>query len=158
MDVDKNISEFLEIEGEIIDEKEKTTPTEISVPRSVNTTAIGANRDFNVVRENLLDIIDKGNEAIDGILSVASEGESPRAYEVVSQLISTIAGANKDLIDMHKKMKDIREDKNDSALTHVTNNSLYVGSTKELQDLIKQSSKALEFDDGGQEQNISRES
>jgi len=99
-----------------------------------------------------LDIIEKGNEAVDGILSVASEGESPRAYEVVSQLINTIAGANKDLIDMHKKMKDIRHDKDAaSTSTHVTNNSLYVGSTKELQDLIKQSSKALEFDDGGQE-------
>jgi len=148
MDVNKNISEFLGIEGEIVENKPKE---DAPMVKKVNTTTLGANKDFNVVRQNLLDIIDKGNEAIDGILSVASEGESPRAYEVVSQLISTIAGANKDLIDMHKKMKDIREDKDDSSPTHVTNNSLYVGSTKELQDLIKQSSKALEFDDGGQE-------
>tara|TARA_Y100000310_G_scaffold322751_1_gene382178 strand:+ start:307 stop:762 length:456 start_codon:yes stop_codon:yes gene_type:complete len=149
MDVNKNISEFLEIEGEIVEENNKPTE-DTPIIKKANTTAFGANRDFNVVRQNLLDIIDKGNEAVDGILSVASEGESPRAYEVVSQLINTIASANKDLIDMHKKMKDIREDKsgNDTP-THVTNNSLYVGSTKELQDLIKQSTKALEFDDGG---------
>ena len=134
MDVNKNISEFLGIEGEIVENKPKE---DAPMVKKVNTTTLGANKDFNVVRQNLLDIIDKGNEAIDGILSVASEGESPREYEVVSQLISTIAGANKDLIDMHKKMKDIREDKDDSSPTHVTNNSLYVGSTKELQKMLK---------------------
>tara|TARA_Y100000004_G_scaffold186304_1_gene237654 strand:- start:155 stop:601 length:447 start_codon:yes stop_codon:yes gene_type:complete len=148
MDVNKNISDFLGIDGEIVESPKEEKP----LAKKVDNTVIGANKDFNIVRQNLLDIIEKGNEAVDGILSVASEGESPRAYEVVSQLINTIAGANKDLIDMHKKMKDIRHDKDAaSTSTHVTNNSLYVGSTKELQDLINQSSKALEFDDGGQE-------
>ena len=67
-----------------------------------------ADKDYRSVRGNLYSIISKGNEAIDGILEVAQEGDSPRAYEVAAQMIKTVAEANKDLLDLHKKMKDIK--------------------------------------------------
>jgi hypothetical protein len=101
--------------------------------------------DYSVVRGNLQSIIEKGNEAIDGILEVASEGESPRAYEVVAQLIKNVSDANKDLIELHKKMKDITKEET-ARNVKTTNNSIFVGSTKELQDLVKGKTKKLSGD------------
>ena len=98
--------------------------------------------DYSVVRGNLQSIIEKGNEAIDGILEVASEGESPRAYEVVAQLIKNVSDANKDLIELHKKMKDITKEET-AKNVKTTNNAIFVGSTKELQDLVKGKTKEL---------------
>jgi len=98
--------------------------------------------DYSVVRGNLQDIIKKGNEAIEGILEVASEGESPRAYEVVAQLIKNVSDANKDLIELHKKMKDITKEETARSIK-TTNNAIFVGSTKELQDLVKNKTKEL---------------
>ena len=99
-----------------------------------------ADKDYRSVRGNLYSIISKGNEAIDGILEVAQEGDSPRAYEVAAQMIKTVAEANKDLMDLHKKMKDIN--KEETNINNTTNNALYIGSTSELQDLINQSRSA----------------
>ena len=112
----------------------KHEPTEI-----VQSTE-HADQDYRAVRSNLYDIISKGNDAIDGILGVASEGDSPRAYEVAAQMIKTVAEANKDLVDLHKRMKDIR--KEETNINTTTNNAIYVGSTKDLQQLIDQSRSA----------------
>ena len=73
-------------------------------------------------------------------MGVASEGDSPRAYEVAAQMIKTVAEANKDLVDLHKRMKDIR--KEETNINTTTNNAIYVGSTKDLQQLIDQSRSA----------------
>jgi hypothetical protein len=94
--------------------------------------------DYELVRGNLKDIIKTGQGAVEGILNVASEGESPRAYEVVSQLLKTVVDANKDLIDLHKQMKDLEDDETKNAKS-ITNNAIYVGSTKDLQKLVKDS-------------------
>jgi len=102
-------------------------------------------KDYTTVRENLKEIVKRGNEAIDGIMMVASESQSPRAYEVVATLIKSVADANKDLIDLHKKMKDIKKTEVDASTTNITNNSLFVGSTSELQKLLK--GKLKEIDD-----------
>ena len=80
-------------------------------------------------------MIDNSKVAIEGILRVASETDSPRAYEVVSQLLKTATEANKDLIDLHKQMKDLEKD---DSIKKVTNNAFFVGSTKELQELVQQ--------------------
>lgn len=105
------------------------------------------NTDYIDVRQNLKYIIDSGQTAIDGILRVASEGESPRAYEVVSQLIKSVSEANKDLIDLHKKIKDIkREDPDSQNAKTITNNSLFLGSTKELQDMVKNNYKQIQHE------------
>ena len=137
--VDEKISEALNVdppvvEGEIIRRE----------PREIQTTgeSVDLKKDYRSVRTNLHDIIERGNDAIDGILQVASEGESPRAYEVAAQMIKTVADANKDLIELHEKMKKIRSDTPESQ-KNITNNSLFVGSTKELQDLVKDHKKAI---------------
>jgi len=124
--------------------------------------------DYNLVRNNLRDIIETGQGAIDGILNVASEGESPRAYEVVSQLIKTVADANRDLLDIHKKMKDLNKEntKAQQNADSITNNAIYVGSTKDLQKLISDSKSEADTIDAEYEvidgksgkSNLSRES
>ena len=90
--------------------------------------------DFNITRKNLKELIDRGSEAIDGILKIASEGDHPRAYEVAATLIKTVSEVNTDLMDLHKKMADM--DKTEVNVNNTTNNDIYVGSTLELQDLI----------------------
>lgn len=111
-----------------------------------------ASTDFDAVRTNLYSIIEKGNKAINGILHVASEGDSPRAYEVVSQLIKSVADANKDLLQLHKQLKEIKQESPASTQSaqNITNQSIFVGSTTELQKLLKgkmQEIKQLETDD-----------
>ena len=106
-------------------------------------------KDYTEVRDNLKDVIDNSKVAIDGILKVASESDSPRAYEVVSQLLKTATEANKDLLDVHKQMKDLEKDE---TTKRVTNNAFFVGSTKELQDLVqkqlpKRNVKKIKLDD-----------
>lgn len=91
--------------------------------------------DYEYARENLKIFIEKGKEAMDNIIFLAKEGESPRAYEVVGQLIKTLADTNKDLLDLGKKVKDLKTKKEDSQPQQVTN-ALFVGSTAELQKLI----------------------
>tara|TARA_Y100001938_G_C8075646_1_gene425888 strand:- start:844 stop:1329 length:486 start_codon:yes stop_codon:yes gene_type:complete len=128
------------VEGEIID-------TEIvPVEPKKNIKDFHLERDYDDVRGNLKDIVEKGTVAIDGILAVASEGDSPRAYEVVSQLIKSVSEANKDLISLHKQIKDIKKDDSSSnqKAGSITNNSIFVGSTKALQDLVKNQRKQLE--------------
>jgi hypothetical protein len=92
-------------------------------------------KDYGEVRENIKEVIDYSKEAIDGILKVASESDSPRAYEVVSQLLKTATEANKDLLDIHKQMKTLEAEE---GAKNVTNNAFFVGSTKELQELVRQ--------------------
>lgn len=95
--------------------------------------------DYADIRSNLKDIIKRGAEAIDGILTVASETQQPRAYEVVATLIKSVADVNKDLLTMHKQMQDMKSTTGNQSQSagSITNNSIFVGSTSELQSLIK---------------------
>lgn len=90
--------------------------------------------DFLEVRKNLKGLISTGEEAIEGILKVAQEGDSPRAYEVAATLIKTVSEINRDIIDIHQKMKSMEQLK--VVQNNTTHNSIFVGSTSELQDLI----------------------
>lgn len=103
-------------------------------------------KDYLTVRSNLKELINKGTSAIDGILNLASETEQPRAYEVLAQLIKTVADTNKDLLDMHNKMKTLRGDQPQTTNSGntITNNSIFVGSTAELQKLLKGKMKEIE--------------
>lgn len=96
-------------------------------------------KDYNEIRTNLKDIIKRGAEAIDGILLVASETQQPRAYEVVASLIKSVADVNKDLLSMHKQMQDIKKTNPEStqSANQITNNSIFVGSTTDLQAILK---------------------
>ena len=93
-------------------------------------------KDYDYTRGNLYSLIEKGQEAINGIMEVAGEPASPRAYEVAGQLIKSVADTTDKLADLHKKVKDIEED-NPKNQSTVTNNALFVGSTSELSKMLK---------------------
>ena len=93
-----------------------------------------AEKDYNKIRKNLYGLLGDGKEAIDGILKVATEGDSPRAYEVVAQLLKTVSEINKDIMDLHKQVKEIN--KEEHVYNQNTTNAIYVGSTSDLQDII----------------------
>ena len=94
-------------------------------------------KDYKYTRGQLYSLIEKGQEAINGIMEVAGESASPRAYEVAGQLIKSVADSTDKLMDLQKKMKDIDEEKSKTQ-SNVTNNALFVGSTSELSKLLKQ--------------------
>ena len=93
-------------------------------------------RDYEYTRGNLYSIIEKGQEAIDGILEIAKESEMPRAYEVAGQLIKSVSDATDKLIDLQKKLKDFNE-QNVAKGPSTVNNALFVVSTADLAKLIK---------------------
>lgn len=117
---------------ESIEEK----PLEI-LPKSEQ---IDIKKDYEYTRGNLYSLIEKGQEAINGILELAQESEMPRAYEVAGQLIKNVADATDKLLDLQKKMKDIEEPSKTKGPTTV-NNALFVGSTAELSKLLKGQTK-----------------
>ena len=126
--------------------KEIEKKIETPIVREESTTSDDRQNDYKMVRNNLKDIIATSTAAIDGILNVASEGESPRAYEVVSQLIKTTLEANESLVDLHKKVKDIEH--TEEKQQKVTNNNMFVGSTKELLSMIKDNKKPVDLIEG----------
>ena len=93
-------------------------------------------KDYDYTRGNLYSLIEKGQEAINGIMEVAGESASPRAYEVAGQLIKSVADTTDKLLDLQKKVKDVKEE-NGSTTNNVTNNELFVGSTSDLSKILK---------------------
>ena len=108
--------------------------TELVIPQDKDPDS-----DFEIGRENLYKLLDKGNDAIDGILALAKEGEHPRAYEVAGQLIKTVADVSKDLLELQEKLKKIKEVPKTGPKS--VTNALFVGSTTELQKLLKDKKK-----------------
>ena len=108
-------------------------PAEL-LPTSEIEIAKDLDTDYEYTRDNLKAIIEKGSEALDGILELAKESEHPRAYEVVGQIIKNVADVNRQLIDLQKDIKSLK--KTDSGPKNVTN-ALFVGSTHDLQKLLK---------------------
>jgi hypothetical protein len=109
-----------------------------------------ADSDYSEVRRNLKCIIEKSQEAIEGIIELAQDSQQPRAYEVVAQLINSSLEANNKLIDLHRRMKEIKKEEVGKT-TNVTNNSIYVGSTADLQKMIREQRKAIEKDESSNE-------
>tara|TARA_X000001036_G_scaffold154393_1_gene146543 strand:+ start:2136 stop:2552 length:417 start_codon:yes stop_codon:yes gene_type:complete len=97
-------------------------------------------KDYEYTRGNLYSIIEKGQEAINGILELAQESEMPRAYEVAGQLIKSVSDATDKLMDLQKKLKDVEED-TQKGPTNVTN-ALFVGSTADLTKMLKDAQKS----------------
>ena len=128
------IDEALNIKSEIIPTPESVVSKKKNQLKKVDENDIG--KDYEYTRGNLYSLIEKGQEAINGIMEVAGESASPRAYEVAGQLIKSVADSTDKLMDLQKKMKDIDED-NSKTQGNVTNNSLFVGSTAELQKMLK---------------------
>ena len=120
-------------DGIEVDAIVKAEDTEI---QKSQTRAENVEKDYDYTRGNLYSLIEKGQEAINGIMEVAGETASPRAYEVAGQLIKSVADTTDKLADLHKKVKDIEED-NPKKQNTVTNNALFVGSTSELSKMLK---------------------
>ena len=118
-------------ETDIVPTKKVSPPKEVSKINEIE-------KDYEYTRANLYSIIEKGQEAINGIMELAGESASPRAYEVAGQLIKSVADTTDKLADLQKKLKDLEEDNTKKSPNNVTNNALFVGSTSELSKLLKQ--------------------
>ena len=137
------IDEALEITdrgAEIMKKEPVSKPTRTSAKDLKKSKEPDIETDYNYSRAQLYSLVEKGQEAVDGALDVAQQSDSARAYEVAGQLIKHVADTADKLIDLQKKMKEIAED-GPKAQTNVTNNSLFVGSTSELQKMLKKSMK-----------------
>jgi hypothetical protein len=128
------LNDTFNVEGEIVPVESKS---EIEKIEKIASTVDDIKKDYDYTRGNLYSLIEKGQEAINGILELAQESEMPRAYEVAGQLIKNVADATDKLMDLQKKLKDIEEEKVGKGPTTV-NNALFVGSTAELAKLLKQ--------------------
>ena len=124
----------VEVEPEIV--ATETVPTAIEREKPSRLTQDDITKDYEYTRGNLYSIIEKGQEAINGILELAQESEMPRAYEVAGQLIKSVSDATDKLMDLQKKLKDVEEETKVKGPSTV-NNALFVGSTAELQKLLK---------------------
>ena len=92
--------------------------------------------DYQEARGNLKEVIAKGKDALEGLLLLAQSSDQPRAYEVVGQLIKTISDVSKDLVDLQKRVKEIRGDEHPANNPTVVNNAVFIGSTADLQAII----------------------
>ena len=128
--IDDKLNEVLNLAADVLPATTPEEPTELVVPQDKDPDS-----DFETGRENLYKLLDKGNDAIDGILALAKEGEHPRAYEVAGQLIKTVADVSKDLLEMQEKLKKLKEVPKTGPKS--VTNALFVGSTTELQKLLK---------------------
>jgi len=126
------------IEGDVVEIGEESLPVSQRESLPVSKEVLNIDDDYEYARNNLKGLIENGKNVIENIMYLAKEGESPRAYEVAGQLIKTIADTNKDLLDLSKKVKDVKKDEEKAKEQGVTNvnNTLFVGSTAELQKLI----------------------
>ena len=134
-DTSDEIEETIDIETKIVSVEKNSVEIveDIKEIRKVDDLK----KDYEYTRANLYSLIEKGQEAINGIMELAGESDSPRAYEVAGQLIKSVGDVADKLIDLQKKVKDVEEESTKSA-GNVTNNAVFIGSTSELSKLLKQ--------------------
>ncbi len=128
MTLETNMEELLNIDTEV----EEVTPVKSSKVQENPDIQ----KDYEYTRGELYSLIDQGQEAVRGALEVAQESGHPRAFEVAVAAMKHVSDMTDKLADLHKKMKDLDEDK--SGPSKVTNNAMFVGSTAELQKMLKQ--------------------
>jgi len=129
-----SLNEAFDVSSEIVSsEPEQVKP----VQKEVDAIKSDTRKDYEYTRGNLYSLIEKGQEAVNGILELAQETEQARAYEVAGQLIKSVADATDKLLDLQKKLKDVEEESQSKGPTNVTN-ALFVGSTADLAKLLKQ--------------------
>jgi hypothetical protein len=126
--IDDNLSEILNIEPV---KKQEVVPVQVEPQNDTQT-------DYDLSRQTIRNLVRKGEEALDELLFVAKQSESPRAYEVVAGMIKNISEVTKELIDLQKKMKELNEDTPKSSSGVNVQNAVFVGSTAELQKLLRQ--------------------
>ena len=155
--LEDNVNEILGIEKKEnsiqVSEFEQPAP----VPRKIDENKTDIDNDYTHSRDNYYNLIDKGNQAIDGILDIAKEGQHPRAYEVAGQLIGQVAQTVDKLQDLQKKLNDLKELPK-SANTQIKN-ALFVGSTNELQKMLnrKKEDEIIEGESGQPKEDNTRD-
>ena len=132
------LDEAFNVETEIVSAEKES----IEVAKRLKVEKDDVDKDYDYTRGNLYSIIEKGQEAINGILELAQESEMPRAYEVAGQLIKNVADATDKLMDLQKKLKDVNEEPKKGP-TNVTN-ALFVGSTSDLSKFLKSQNEDTE--------------
>ena len=131
MRLEENMEELLNIDVDVVDDEPKPALKKREGEKDDRT------EDYEYTRGELYTLISKGQEAVQGALEVAQESGHPRAYEVAVAAMKHVADMTDKLLDVQKKMKDLdAEDK--KGPSHVTNNAMFVGSTTELQKMLKQ--------------------
>ena len=128
--VDQRIDELLDIQGEIV-EVEKRLPT---LAKGNYTKQEEQTSDYKYSREVFYGLVERGQDAIVGILDIAKESAHPRVYEVAGQLIKTVSETTEKLIELQAKMKELDKD---NTMPNKVNNNLFVGSSTELQRILK---------------------
>ena len=136
--LEDNVNEILGIEKKENSVQVSDFEQPAPVPRKIDETKTDVDNDYEHSRDNYYNLIDKGNQALEGILDIAKEGQHPRAYEVAGQLIGQVAQTVDKLQDLQKKLKDLKELPK-SANTNIKN-ALFVGSTNELQKMLRKES------------------
>ena len=131
MDVNNNLNNFFDIE--------QTKIEKINHDVKAGVTGCAA-QDYEFARKNLRDLIDTGAEGLKGIMKVAMESDSPRAYEVFGNIVKTLADLNVNLMDVSTKFAET----NKITVKNNTNNSIFVGTTKDLQKLLKNQTDVVE--------------
>ena len=128
-DIDKNLDNILEI-------AEKLPKITRGVPPRVmpEINGVEEDTDFRYTRENLYNLLERGQDAVEELLEIAKQSEHPRAFEVVGQLIGKLTETNKELMGLHKTKKDLSTEKGPTNVT----NALFVGSTSDLQKMLKE--------------------
>lgn len=126
-----DLNNAFDVEGEIISAEKLSGEI-----KKISNNKEDVRKDYEYTRGNLYSIIEKGQEAINNILELAQESEMPRAYEVAGQLIKNVSDATDKLMDLQKKLKDLEKEDQPKGPQNVTN-ALFVGSTAELQKLLK---------------------
>ena len=138
------LDDTFNIESSIVPEVSTTPEGGCATRKSqLSNIADDVTKDYEYTRGNLYSIIEKGQEAINGILELAQESEMPRAYEVAGQLIKSVSDATDKLMDLQKKLKDVNEE-TQSKGPNTVNNALFVGSTAELAKLLKNGVKEVD--------------
>jgi len=137
------INEALDIEATVSPEPKTHNLVHVSDDDSLadvkkDTDMSDQERDYQYARAQIYSLIEKGQEAVNGALELASEGDSPRSYEVAINGIKNVSEIAEKLIDLQKKVKELDEVSVTTNQTNVTNNSVFVGSTSDLQKMIKE--------------------
>jgi nitrate reductase alpha subunit len=139
------LNETFNISSESVSvEIEKTEEAPI---QKVDQSIVDLEKDYVYARSTMTSIIDKGREALDNILELAQETDSARAYEVVGQLLDKVTTSTEKLLDLHKKMKEIKDNDSNNGPTNVTNNAIFFGSTSEAIKMIKQQLKNVDLEE-----------
>ena len=126
----ESTSSISEAKGELVSIRPKTELTSKDHTGDIDT-------DYGYARENLYDIIENGSHALHELVEIAKSSEHPRAFEVVASLMKTLTDANKDLLEVQAKVKKLKQEENIQTGPNNVTNALFVGSTTELQNMLK---------------------